>query len=43
MYRTWTLAIALLLCPFVAAAQNVRPDTAGVLAAEHCTQIGADS
>jgi ketosteroid isomerase-like protein len=33
MHRTWTLAIALLLCPLAAYAQNVRPDTAGVLAA----------
>lgn len=33
MHRTWTLAIALLFCPVVASAQNLRPDTAGVLAA----------
>lgn len=33
MHRTWTLAIALLLSPFVASAQNGPPDTAGVLAA----------
>lgn len=31
MYRIWTLAIALLLCPLAASAQDVRPDTAGVL------------